>query len=721
MEKLPETMEKILQVIEEIPQSFRKLSETLEIHSQTMEKLPQTVEMLSQTVGKLAQTLEKLPQTVETSIDKEIQDEWFEAMREEDGYTLMTLVVRKPQLLTLTYRGRNALHLAMRNNWYGLVQEIVLQFQHLYSVEDGSDDESSSYRMRLELIKLLENERSITEAVDGSSINKAGDGSSTTEGDGSSSNRLNLDAFRDLLTCKEGGNQMSETSEGGSSGLDVLGMAVTQGHQAINTMLVRAISNLPSLFHGHSTYKQGDFEAYECFHSSETTDEERKNLCDLLGRYCLELGCMADLDHAPNMESVPGEGFWSEWSSPLTRQDIIDHWKDPFIDDTFFEYPVMEEHLKNWMLTCPFLPLSEYLILEYSTNRNNIYRADGDESTVFTPLLKEGDTFLSKRPEKGATRAEFQKCFIEKLDSSTSFVKYVASISDTRRAVWHYAILNSPFWWEKNVEKDIIFHKLIFTVSASDLADIYNMKDSSGRTALHLLVASDPPPCFVHYREGHPLSEAHFLPWLLRSEGWDRWAPEEGVPEILGRRKGVTADISLTPLQYCVMKGYTTFVQRMVQDDRYYNPARMNGADEQSRLSSQSQKSDHALEPPLLSVAKHADPEMLRIMLGTGKFDLHCQDQDGNTLLHAAVCCEDPVSLPTMLVDFVEIPKECPHESHYLEHSLMTKAQQREREERHRESRRQGCMNLLLQEGLDIWETNAAGQIADPGPKASPE
>ncbi|KAL3682238.1 hypothetical protein R1sor_000260 [Riccia sorocarpa] len=143
-----------------------------------------------------------------------------------------------------------------------------------------------------------------------------------------------------------------------------------------------------------------------------------------------------------------------------------------------------------------------------------------------------------------------------------------------------------------------------------------------------------------------------------------------------------------------------------------------NGVDEAIRLSAHLKvELDGNLKSPILLAAERADLEVLRLVLETGKFDTQCQDQYGNTPLHAAVRCEGPVSLPAMLIDFVEIPKECPHGSRDLEQSSMTTPQQRES---HHESRRQGCINLLLQEGLDIWETNKSGKIPDPGPKASP-
>ncbi|KAL3692766.1 hypothetical protein R1sor_006417 [Riccia sorocarpa] len=204
---------------------------------------------------------------------------------------------------------------------------------------------------------------------------------------------------------------------------------------------------------------------------------------------------------------------------------------------------------------------------------------------------------------------------------------------------------------------------------------------------------------------------------LLRRSKFDSGYPSYFLTSV---HAGVTSEILLTPLQHSVLKGYDTLVQRMVQDDTYYDDELIkSGAHEEIRFSSDMGKPDGTLKSALLWAAEQADPEVLRLILETGRFDLHCQDQHGNTLLHAAVRCEDPTSLPTMLLNFLEVPKECPHGLRNLDHSLMTRPQQRE-EEFHRESRRHGCLNLLLQEGLDIWETNKTGRIPDPGPKASP-
>ncbi|KAL3678490.1 hypothetical protein R1sor_021446 [Riccia sorocarpa] len=189
---------------------------------------------------------------------------------------------------------------------------------------------------------------------------------------------------------------------------------------------------------------------------------------------------------------------------------------------------------------------------------------------------------------------------------------------------------------------------------------------------------------------------------------------------------GVTSDRLFTPLQYYLLMGYSDLVQLMAEDDECYDPARINNQIHQA-------EGIFAVLPPnelclhfmpksaLHLAAERADSEILRIILETGKFDPHFVDAEkGNTLLHPAARCEATTFLPAMLIDYVEIPEKFSSNSG-VEQRPMIKDQQSEKEERHHESRRQGCVNLLLQEGLDIWETNKSGRIPGPGPKASPE
>ncbi|KAL3675947.1 hypothetical protein R1sor_025895 [Riccia sorocarpa] len=118
--------------------------------------------------------------------------------------------------------------------------------------------------------------------------------------------------------------------------------------------------------------------------------------------------------------------------------------------------------------------------------------------------------------------------------------------------------------------------------------------------------------------------------------------------------------------------------------------------------------------------AEQAQPEILKIMLKSRRFDVHAKDGGGNTLLHAAVFSEVSISLPVMLIDFVEIFEECSGRLCDLEQSSITEDQHRENIKLESlEYRRKCCINLLFEEGVDIWKSNNLGNTADPGPKAS--
>ncbi|KAL3701196.1 hypothetical protein R1sor_019218 [Riccia sorocarpa] len=750
MEKIPETTEKMTQTMEKILQVMEKIPETTEKMTQTMEKYSQSMEMLPRTMEKMAQTPGKLPQTLETEEKLRFQDEWLEAMTEEDGCRLMKLVVMEPHLLTVKYKGCNALHLAMRHNWYGLVQEILLQFKHLSSTKE--------------------------------------------EENGSSSSRLDLAVLRDLLTCKEGDTQMSETSEAGSSGMDVLAMAVIQCHQAINTLLVRTISKLPGLFPEHHIYKDVVWcSRVEGPTKSGKGEDKREDEREILRMYlvkCLpEFSDWFKCSHAPNLCFDTIEDI-ERRNSSAALNDLQEARKRAELDPA----------LNNWMLTCPFLPFAEYLILDSSCNwsEDNLLHS----KCAFA-------SHLDERKKKCTSVSRWDKSWSKNWDDLNRYIDYLVTISDTRRLVLHHALLCS---WAKKFTP----HPLIPYIGRRERG---SRMDSSGRIVFHLLIAMEPQPevlskvtdmqrdsrllrtvychgdweysflrCrinlssvhrangFVYYKDGRNqhvcsteeiiltsphLEEQHRIQWeaFLRKKALSTYSTVEGgfaATEYFQRispfprpavQAGIVSDLVVTSLQLGVSMGSTTLVQKMIQKEMGYPNEEEEGEEERDGVRKWTRNILTRLrklrglymmvlvwgitrrQVALYFAAEAGDPEMLRMILETGKCDLQCKDEHGNTPLHAAVSCEDPSSFPPMLIDFVEIPKKCFPEFHDLEKYLMTEdqlkeeehhRQKREKEKLYRESRRQGCINLLLQEGADIWETDNAGKIANPGTKASP-
>ncbi|KAL3678492.1 hypothetical protein R1sor_021448 [Riccia sorocarpa] len=94
--------------------------------------------------------------------------------------------------------------------------------------------------------------------------------------------------------------------------------------------------------------------------------------------------------------------------------------------------------------------------------------------------------------------------------------------------------------------------------------------------------------------------------------------------------------------------------------------------------------------------AEEGNPELLRTLLETGKFDPHYVDTPdrGDTFLHAAVHCKKTFLLPPMLLDYVEMPDRHYGDFGEVEQDSMLMGPQLDKEER---------------------------RIPDPGPDASPD
>ncbi|KAL3679539.1 hypothetical protein R1sor_022495 [Riccia sorocarpa] len=587
----------------------------------------------------------------------------------------------------------------MRNDWYGLVQEILLQFRHLYATDKEEEEENPSHL-------------------------------------------LDVNVFKDLLTCKEGGDQISETSDAGSSGLDVFAMAVINCHQAINTLLVRTVSTLLELFVDHPYYK----DVVTCTYDQErpedddrrvegTTDLEsktdyREKLCEVLADVFPVYSDYLNLDRAPNMWNGGREIQSEKGICPQTR----------------------DSNISQWMLTSPFLSFSEFVILSFARDTYTLFK----DSSIFV------------------YRSNFENS-LSRFDNS--FSRYLLTISDTRRTVMHYATLYGP-------SHPLLNWILDAGITADD--DIWLMEDSSKRTAIHLLLAlqgmslggesgygrfsfselfAHQPKwkpvgresweykgwncqiniCSVHLANGSFLDKK--MEYLLQSsrkedrlhglslrlysiictsphlsdtdraqwfeamvncmEYWDT-----DLSYLLLRPRAVAGQSILDlwhPLSLYVSMGRTALVQVAVKYDCCFDPARFNPLGEASVWWSAA----------VHIAASRADPEMLRIILESGKFDPHYVNGDGNTLLHAAVECKDLQSTPVMLIDYAEIPSTRFEKLHDREQS--SAMDQQKDKQRLLESRRQGCVNLLLQEGVDIWQKNNSGRIPDPGPNASPD
>ncbi|KAL3697447.1 hypothetical protein R1sor_011523 [Riccia sorocarpa] len=618
-------------------------------------------------------------------------------------------------------------------------------------------------------------------------------------------------------------------------------MAEIQCHHAINSALSKFLRNVQNLLGDDHPYKlytkpletrwnedwqelqilEPDYE--ESDHEDlQVPPESKETLRIYVQRHCSGLEKWIGRHDAPNNTFRGGTMSDSEKES---RSE-------------FHTYPLW---VRRWMVTAPFLPLSEYIFLECMRRWRfkpefgyNPYTLDATIMQAFIDAWRGCESEMESRTD-------------------VSFFQYIMRITDTRRTAFHYGLIGGLRWNIENDVRDLGSPFLMLYSKVSDNGDygkwahqydpyrqnsaleenilrefevLFNMRDGSGRTLLHILLTSDleiPPlesRCWGLERNLYIWGRLYprfdwSVPWLYK---WDNWSfknevwrrnvqcvyegygfqgleswipwwrsgkclplsadmivmtsahlsdsersarllwlldrrllPQFSPTSVVARFQGVTGAVTecvmLSSLQYAVLLGDTASAEVLAKDNRIYDPARIHIESKESpdhtfaRIEHETHLSelDPAFfysESSLHVAAKHADPEMLRIILDTGKFNPHYDE--GNTILHSAVRChlESPPVPQVMLQDFVEIPKIHTHLLSNLSVAAdgkdgttedadkrpcqCTKRMEQQREKAlDMESGRQGCVNYLLQVGLDVWETDQYNRIADPGPQAS--
>ncbi|KAL3685565.1 hypothetical protein R1sor_003587 [Riccia sorocarpa] len=666
-----------------------------------------------------------------------IEEEWVRALDDEDGFSLMRYLEREPSLASIrsSTRGNiNVLHLAVRKEWYGL----VLLITEMFAPTAGTLP------------------------------------------------HLHPDVLRDLLTEKEG-KVGCRTKDWYSSGLDVLAMVTIQRHNAINTQLARAVRCCKLFDDGHPYMKiitalpglETISKPVQFLTQGEREELQGKEVLTRIQETIFpDLLTWFGLRHAPNMV----RGLSSLEDLELDRLGKLG--------------PVVE----SWMLTRPFLPLSEHLVLEYCRYPEKWELWADDSSTL-----------------------RFQDDLLRALEE-TAFIKYFLAITDTRRSLLHYAFLRNRrfndrgFGFLRNRWHDILhptrqINRSGASTSLSSEPDFiptleffFRSNDSSGRIPFEVYLAScsdnesdDDPQNSVDvetleiFRFFNPFDsiitkhdEGSDFKWTYRgldcsldvgpvhmvngyynSSGsrhrersvadfvvsspqhgpWSRmemlsflfdfpdFLPQGSCRRPLLRAPDydqVDEDNPLTPLQHAVLVGDTAMVRLLVksnvlnsvnvQDNRAWDPARFKN---HNVMSNRFNSEEHSLTSALQLAAAQGSPEMIRILLDSGAFDACYRNNDGDTALHAAARSSGPCLLPVMLTDFVEIPggKNCPEVGNFhgpegLQMIELSLARDRLKGQ---ESTYQGCLNMLLQAGIDIWQRNNANEVPFLHQEASPE
>ncbi|KAL3695463.1 hypothetical protein R1sor_009539 [Riccia sorocarpa] len=207
-------------------------------------------------------------------------------------------------------------------------------------------------------------------------------------------------------------------------------------------------------------------------------------------------------------------------------------------------------------------------------------------------------------------------------------------------------------------------------------------------------------------------------------------------------------DFYLTPLQLAALLENAPILQLLALDDRAYDSGRLSNVTSYNDLRSNvegeltnlfcdlqelnfignnpkngkillKQKRTDMWVKFMNTSALHyaatvANPATVTVILNSKKFDPLVEDLDGNNPLHYAAYAREAITVLTP--HLLDIPNSySPLVAQVKTSSGSTQNPAASA------SRRQGCINLLLQAGIDIWKTNKEGNIADPGIRASPE
>ncbi|KAL3697432.1 hypothetical protein R1sor_011508 [Riccia sorocarpa] len=531
-------------------------------------------------------------------------------------------------------------------------------------------------------------------------------------------------------------------------------MAAIQCHQAINLALANFIYDVRDRLDKDHPYKSS-VEASCNEQAPPTPNSEEETL----------RGYVRKIFHDPSLEKWIT--LYDRPNRPSRGCTMSDSCQKENRSSEFRSHPLI---VRQWMVTAPpFLSLSEYLFLEcnrswgevkvqvqlgeykervlslgvsffkYLMNISDTRRTafqyglingiseDGGKTETSCPILRlYCDLDLDAAPDAPYNKEilkEFQVCSKMPDGSGRTLVHILLATniptSTEKITIWG-RLLRTLNW---NVLRQYVSGEQEWHVfNIFNMADVYAANGWPRRENYHLLWDESLSSEKIVLTSPH-LRDYMRISWLenvlLDRNVLPQFSPTGVFARLLVRTGVIKVDF-ITSLQYAVLVGNTRTVELLAKDDRICDNARIK-----------EDKSSGGFMSSLHYAAEQGDLEKIRSILGTDKFDPHIYDGSGNTLLQSAVCCEQPSSVLLLLQDYVDIPTMSIHKQSNLsrtedtegmtEHAGKQPCQSSEhrREQLDIESNRPGCVNYLLQVGLDVWQTDSDNKIPDPGPKAS--
>ncbi|KAL3697029.1 hypothetical protein R1sor_011105 [Riccia sorocarpa] len=582
-------------------------------------------------------------------------------MDSEDGFQLRELLRKEPSLLTVLFRSSNVLHLAIRKGWYGLVWEILRCFDHvLYDAGEVAVDPFGISAVRRGDGHPLHSTQTNDQVTHTSGNDRDADVSTSASGSHEHTSKptstFGPDERTELKTNAEADSTenasrrhncldlarfrnllMAREGENARekfyrSELDVFGMLVVGGNMAITVIIQEAYSR---------GLKKGLFEKGHPYASRRTYADgiihatKRRNQRE-------EDNQAKEKRHRALLRSICERIFRNDERREAEAEALA----------------------QAWELESPFLPSEEYLFLSVCRQSDSRLRA-----SLFEAI---------------AERAQ-----------DVDFLEYLFTISGPCGTVLHFT--------EKECLKNDLLHvfeRMPIETQEKSLEKGYPGKDAflpcMKRTPVEEIICS---PFFAEQRTNMKSCFKSVLEMVDTDIMKEVKISTDGSYSLPGWG-GKRPSSSVSFLGLTVLLRKRKVLKLLLEDDRFYDDGRLNPKQYdpswwEGRDSSRDGKGTWCASILHLA-AMQGDPDVIRQILTTKKFDPLVRDHESKTALHHAVLYKRPYRYRLHITDIPLIPKERISEAYMPENH--------DREEAS-ESRRQGCINLLLGAGLDIWDT----------------